>query len=192
MKRCSKCGMERAPENFFLNRAMPDGLDHYCKYCRKELRSTPYWKAKCKEYDSNSKGGVRHKRYNRSPKGRATQKRQRDTYRATENGRAVNNKHKLLHYYRDPEYHCAKVAAAAHGVPLELLEKVRSRDKVCQWCGSDQNLQFDHIHPSRFGGKSTEENLQILCGSCNGFKSDNLTLPGGGMMKSINLRRRVE
>jgi 5-methylcytosine-specific restriction endonuclease McrA len=192
MKRCSKCSIEKETENFFRNRAMSDGLDHYCKACRKELKSTPYWKTKTMEYDSNSKGQARSRKYNQTPKGRATQKRRRDTYRSTDNGRAVNRRHKLLHYYRDPEYHKAKARARFHKMPLELLEKVRLRDEVCQGCGTGQNLQFDHIHPTRFGGKSTEENLQLLCGSCNGFKSDNLVLPDGGMMRSAKHRRRNE
>lgn len=37
----------------------------------------------------------------------------------------------------------------------------------CGACGSQQNLQFDHVQPVALGGISTPDNLQLLCGSCN-------------------------
>lgn len=63
-----------------------------------------------------------------------------------------------------------------------MYEQVLVRDKICQMCGSNENLQFDHMHPVKHGGKGTLENLQILCQVCNRFKSDRLFLPGGGML----------
>lgn len=41
------------------------------------------------------------------------------------------------------------------------------RDKACTKCGSKYSLQYDHIVPYSHGGKNTEENLRILCRSCN-------------------------
>lgn len=35
-------------------------------------------------------------------------------------------------------------------------------------------LQIDHIIPMNKGGKTTEDNLQVLCRQCNGLKSDSL------------------
>lgn len=37
-------------------------------------------------------------------------------------------------------------------------------------CGSDFDLQYDHVIPLTLGGSGTLENLQILCASCNGRK----------------------
>lgn len=37
----------------------------------------------------------------------------------------------------------------------------------CCYCGSDQELQIDHIHPIARGGTSETQNLQVLCGPCN-------------------------
>ncbi|WP_354003896.1 HNH endonuclease [Arthrobacter sp. zg-Y877] len=45
----------------------------------------------------------------------------------------------------------------------------------CQGCGSTVDIQYDHIIPVSKGGSSNVENLQILCGKCNRFKSDGLT-----------------
>lgn len=43
---------------------------------------------------------------------------------------------------------------------------------VCQCCGTSQNLQYDHIVPFSCGGKNDVSNIQLLCQSCNGSKSN--------------------
>lgn len=37
----------------------------------------------------------------------------------------------------------------------------------CRKCGSENNLEIDHIIPISKGGKSTPNNLQTLCHKCN-------------------------
>lgn len=60
-------------------------------------------------------------------------------------------------------------------VPLTDSEReaVFARDgRRCRWCASTDGLAIDHIHPVRWGGTNDPSNLQVLCGSCNSWKSD--------------------
>jgi len=46
--------------------------------------------------------------------------------------------------------------------------EVTNRDKgTCQHCGSQKNLEFDHIIAVSKGGNSNIDNVQLLCRSCN-------------------------
>ena len=53
-------------------------------------------------------------------------------------------------------------------LPQEVRIEVWQRDSGrCVACGSQENLEFDHIIPFAMGGSSTARNLQLLCGDCN-------------------------
>ena len=60
-------------------------------------------------------------------------------------------------------------------ISQEVKDKVWNRDGgKCVECGSNQNLEFDHIIPFSKGGANTYRNLQLLCESCNRSKSDSI------------------
>lgn len=57
------------------------------------------------------------------------------------------------------------------GIPDEVRIFVWRRDGGhCVRCGSDHNIEFDHIIPLARGGSNTARNIQILCESCNRSK----------------------
>jgi len=63
------------------------------------------------------------------------------------------------------------------GVPDDLKQLVWQRDSGrCRHCGSQHELQYDHIIPLSMGGATSAENLQILCGPCNRRKGAGLTV----------------
>ena len=57
-------------------------------------------------------------------------------------------------------------------IDRNLREQILARDNHrCKHCGSTENLEIDHIVPISKGGKSTPDNLQVLCHDCNMEKS---------------------
>jgi 5-methylcytosine-specific restriction endonuclease McrA len=60
-------------------------------------------------------------------------------------------------------------------IPSELRRAVFERDGGrCVECGSNFDLQYDHVLPVALGGATTVKNLQLLCADCNRTKSDSL------------------
>ena len=55
------------------------------------------------------------------------------------------------------------------------------RDKfLCQYCGSDQELTFDHLLPRSNGGQTNWDNVVTACSSCNIKK-------GGRLLKNSDM-----
>ncbi len=53
-------------------------------------------------------------------------------------------------------------------IPKMIQAEVWQRDRgMCTKCQSTYALEFDHIRPFAMGGKSTVENLRLLCRACN-------------------------
>jgi hypothetical protein len=60
-------------------------------------------------------------------------------------------------------------------IPDDVKIFVWQRDRGrCVKCGSDKNLEFDHIIPWTKGGSSSARNIQLLCETCNRGKGPNL------------------
>lgn len=60
-------------------------------------------------------------------------------------------------------------------VPKDLRLAVFERDGgTCVECGSNFDLQYDHIIPVALGGATNFDNLQLLCSSCNQRKGKSL------------------
>ena len=60
-------------------------------------------------------------------------------------------------------------------IPQNVKDQVWNRDGgKCVECSSKERLEFDHIIPHSKGGADTYRNLQLLCQSCNGKKSNKI------------------
>lgn len=61
----------------------------------------------------------------------------------------------------------------------EMRNRIKERDNyTCQICGKympdEVGLHIDHIIPISKGGKTVEQNLQVLCDKCNLRKSNSV------------------
>lgn len=66
-------------------------------------------------------------------------------------------------------------AVSRERIAPEVRRFVWTRDGGrCVHCGTEDDLQFDHIIPVARGGGNAVANIQILCGSCNRQKSDGI------------------
>jgi hypothetical protein len=60
-------------------------------------------------------------------------------------------------------------------IPEAVRHEVWRRDGgKCVNCGSQENLEFDHIIPISKGGANTSRNLQLFCEPCNRKKSSKI------------------
>lgn len=60
-------------------------------------------------------------------------------------------------------------------IPQDVMDKVWNRDGgKCAKCGSQENLEFDHIIPFSKGGATTYRNVQLLCKKCNIEKTNKI------------------
>jgi hypothetical protein len=63
----------------------------------------------------------------------------------------------------------------SRSITEDVKDAVWRRDEgKCTQCGSNEDLEFDHIIPHSKGGANTKRNIQLLCEPCNRKKSDNI------------------
>lgn len=68
---------------------------------------------------------------------------------------------------RDHRRRALKLSATIGPVDYAAIYE---RDKICIYCGSDEDLTIDHLIPLSRGGAHRQENLAVACGSCNSRK----------------------
>jgi len=55
---------------------------------------------------------------------------------------------------------------------VDTRRKIFTTSSKCVRCGSNNQLQIDHIYPKSKGGSDVLGNLQVLCAKCNIEKSN--------------------
>jgi hypothetical protein len=61
------------------------------------------------------------------------------------------------------------------GIPAKVRYAVYMRDEgKCVYCGSNVNIEFDHIIPFSKGGSHSKDNIRVLCQTCNRKRSNKI------------------
>lgn len=181
-KACRVCKRELSLTSFNKFARNKGGLDHRCKECcsayykerRLRKKNDPILDA----YEKEQMAKRNHKRRIKvaiDPEYRKQLLEKRRIWdRAWYARKGKFTKKKKIEV--DSDYYTERTRFSKNG--KGILAEVLKRDQVCNSCGSDKNLEFDHIHPVSKGGRMTKDNIQVLCRSCNRFKSDHLVLAG--------------
>ena len=96
--------------------------------------------------------------------------------------RTISHKYKRNYYYfcssnckatfREENPELFHEGYHRHSIPSDLRKIIWKRDGgKCVKCGSDRELEYDHIIPVTKGGATSEKNLELLCSECNRSKS---------------------
>lgn len=54
---------------------------------------------------------------------------------------------------------------------IQQIKQIKNRDKVCVYCGSEKQLELDHIIPLSKGGEGIFYNFVLACRNCNSSKN---------------------
>lgn len=82
---------------------------------------------------------------------------------------------KLAHAHALMEQAAVLDAPRRPSIPTDVKILVWQRDKgQCVICGSNRDLEFDHVIPLTMGGSNTARNIQLLCELHNRQKGGNL------------------
>jgi hypothetical protein len=99
-------------------------------------------------------------------------------------------------YVAEPLTETKDRRAHSRSIPRDVMLKVVRRDgQICQQCHEpvpDDQVEFDHIIPFSKGGRSSTENLRLVCRACNREKSDSLEdlLSPDPIMHLVELRNQ--
>lgn len=112
---------------------------------------TPEMREKRRLFSASERGKINNKKYQATPKGKATRK-------------AITARYRAL-----------REAAEGNLTASEWLEILRQHKHRCYYCKRKmQNLTMDHVIPLSKGGSHTKENIVPACRSCNSRKHNKI------------------
>lgn len=166
--RCSRCHKYKTPAMFGKSKNGKYGLYHQCKEC----------------------ANARYRKIRKSNQGRTPEEveSKRLELRPTGVKRCITccKDKPLTEFYRvrhEPDGLGRKCKDCNDRYVVALLQGRRGETiaqlvemygiAVCFKCGSDENIEIDHVHPASRGGSDSIDNYQLLCKKCNMQKSAN-------------------
>jgi len=168
-KECSRCKIKKHIKEFTKDKYTKDGLDCWCKKCKKE-------------WQSSKKGKKAMNRYNRSLKGKKTAKKYYYSVKGQKTKRC---------YSQTPEgiYAHIKGGANHRSIVFNLIKEdfvkwYENQEKICIYCGriedeaiKDRNGNYKRLSIDRKNNNLGYQldNIVLCCHRCNTIKSKTFT-----------------
>jgi len=167
MKSCSKCKQDKSTDLFQVDKSRNDGLQPYCKSCRKIAQQNYYLKNK----DSFNKKQAIRRSVNRDEINQYFRKR----YQSHKEEESLRKK---IYHRNNPEISNnasarRRVRKLNNGVFLVTLKELKALyNASCFYCGFNANIEIDHVIPISRGGRHSIGNLVPACITCNRSKNN--------------------
>lgn len=168
-KTCGRCKIEKTIDCFTKDKYNKDGLDYWCKECKKEYQSSKRGKKAMNRYNSSLKGKKTAKKYYYSNKG---QKRHKN-YSQTPEGIYAHIKGGAKH--RKIKFNISKE---------DFIKWHNSQKKKCVYCDrteqeaiKDRNGNYKRLTIDRKNNNEgySLDNIVLACHRCNTIKSKTFT-----------------
>lgn len=191
---CSKCKIEKSPEEFTRNRTRKSGYGSECKQCARERAREKYSNNPEKYQEKNQEWITRNKE-----KQLEMQKRWRDEnkeYRKLydieyrKNNEDIHEKaRKRLKIWveNNPERHrlnkmkssqkrrAIKRSCESDLTAQQINNLIKNSENICFWCDTyTEKIHLDHIIPLSKNGEDKIMNLVVSCPTCNMRKGDKM------------------
>ncbi len=189
MKRCTKCGLEKAYDEFTVDRRSADGRSIYCRLCTRAIVNGRYAERRehSRKLANNRMARYRQRHSERVRKHRREgmrRWRKRHVMEARERSRWSKRTWKQ----RDPiGWRCAaardrairraRLRAAQTDVAVDyryICERDRMRCHLCRRRVAIRDLAFDHVIPLARGGGHVTGNIAVSHKECNRKKHANI------------------
>ncbi len=163
-KVCLRCQVDKSVSEFHRSAQNKDGLQSYCRVCRKSISAE--WLQKNKESHREYV-----KAYRQSHPGMAADSAKKyrlarlDHFKEYNARRRKNNKRMYSEYARIRLHR--KRGNGGSYTSKEWDNLCERFNNQCLCCGETAKLTVDHVIPVSKGGTSNIDNLQPLCRSCN-------------------------
>ena len=113
----------------------------------------------------------RKKRYDQSPKGKATKAKKDKKYKHTEKGRFTRRKVEIKRKHQITSQNCTITKPEWDAIKERFSHR-------CAYCNREvKRLEMDHVIPLSKGGAHTKENIVPACRTCNAKKGNREQLP---------------
>lgn len=199
-RKCSKCGVDKNPSEFFKDSRGRGGLRSSCKQCDAQRGREHYLRNRDKRlawqkkyYQANQEKAIEYARqwrkdnpdkcreYHRVYAERYPEKERKRHFLKSRRYALENPEARKLASRKWSSRNKEKVAlknAERRAKAKEFLvtEKdiAKIRSSSCLNCGTSDSISIDHVVPLARGGKHSVGNLQPLCKPCNSSKGAKL------------------